>query len=190
MINNEKITNLIVYLSSKIEDLYITKLLKLIYLIDETSIKEAGFSITNLDYNVWQHGPVNIELYNSLTFGTEGIDFNNKISIIDKGRGRVVKYISNFNDDEFSDYEIELINKVIEEYGYLTSSKLVEILHKEDSLWNKIVKDKNLDKIFKSDEFNTSPYKINFEELLKDLPLKKAVYQSAKESLKFRNSLV
>lgn len=190
MINNEKITNLIVYLSSKIEDLYITKLLKLIYLIDENAVKETGTSISDLEYKVWQHGPVNIDLYNSLSFSTPDINFENKIDVYDDGRGKIIKSISKFDNSEFSEYEIDLIDRIIHYYGHLSSSQLVDLLHAEGTLWYKIVEEKGLKSFFQNEENNTSPFNIDFFDLVKDSPVKSSVYQSAKESLMFQNSLV
>ena len=190
MVNHKKISNLIVYLSSKIEDLYITKLLKLIYLIDENAVKETGTSVSDLKYKVWQHGPVNIDLYNSLSFNTPDIDFENKIDVYDNGRGKIIKNISKFDSSEFSEYELDLLDRIIRDYGHLSSSQLVELLHTEGTLWHKIVEEKGLKPFFKNDENNTSPFTIDFFDLIKDSPIKSSVYQSAKESLMFQNSLV
>src|ERR1700744_2505794 len=63
---NSKIGNLLNYLSTQIPDLNMTKALKLLYLIDETSYMRTGVSITWLDYKVWEMGPVAEELYNEL----------------------------------------------------------------------------------------------------------------------------
>ncbi len=182
-----KTTFLIVYLASKISNLYITKLLKLLYIIDEAAVKETGVSITSLDYNVWQHGPVNTEIYNKLNFNLDDNLFN-YISIRENKLGKIITNIEKFQDDEFSDYEIELIDKTVEQYGKLSSNQLIEILHKQGSLWDKIVKEKNLDEKFKFSEVNTSPYKINFEDLLKNDSLKHDIYKTSLESINFQQT--
>ena len=53
----QKIGNALVYLSSHISDLSKTKLLKLVYLLDEVSIRKSGVPIFNLTYKVWKFGP-------------------------------------------------------------------------------------------------------------------------------------
>src|SRR5579859_3818061 len=63
---NNKIGNLLNYLSTQIPNLSMTKALKLLYLIDETAYTRTGVSVTWLDYKVWEMGPVAEELYNEL----------------------------------------------------------------------------------------------------------------------------
>ena len=65
---NNKIGNLLSYLSTQIPNLSMTKALKLLYLIDETSYMQTGVSVTWLDYKVWEMGPVAEELYNELRY--------------------------------------------------------------------------------------------------------------------------
>jgi len=59
----EKIGNSIVYLSSKIDKISKTKLLKLLYVLDEISIKRSGIPFLNLKYKVWKFGPVADDLF-------------------------------------------------------------------------------------------------------------------------------
>lgn len=190
MINKDKIINLVVYLSSKVDDLYITKLLKLIYLIDEISVKESGVKITECEYKVWKRGPVNKELYNSLSFDDrDSIGFNGKIKKEQTKYGQIIKPAATFNDDEFSEYEKEIIDRVILKFGEYKAGKPVKKLHEKDTLWSKIVEEKGLKQFFKTEENTTTPYKIDFSELLKDSPLKRSVYKSIQDSTEFQKTL-
>jgi uncharacterized phage-associated protein len=65
-INNDKIGNVLNYFASQIDYLSMTKTLKLLYILDETSIKETGTPVTWLDYKVWENGPVAIDVYNEI----------------------------------------------------------------------------------------------------------------------------
>ena len=65
-INNDKISNVLNYFASQIDYLSMTKTLKLLYILDETSIKETGSPVTWLDYKVWENGPVAIDVYNEI----------------------------------------------------------------------------------------------------------------------------
>lgn len=56
--NNSKIGNLLAYISSKIEDINLRKLIKLVFLIDEESVRSRGISVTWLTYYAWEKGPV------------------------------------------------------------------------------------------------------------------------------------
>jgi uncharacterized phage-associated protein len=185
MFEKEKISNLIVYLSSRIDKLYITKFLKLIYLIDETSVKHTGVPVFDLDYKVWQFGPVNTEIYYKLLFNIS--DFTEYFTIQENKFGKIITSNSDFDDSEFSEYELSIIDEIIEEYGHLSASKLVKILHKKDSLWYKIVKEKKLESIFEYER--TSPFSIDFSELIKEQPNKKAMYDLTAENRQFINSV-
>lgn len=66
-IQNEKIGNMLIYLAQKIETpLYKTKALKLLYIIDEIAIKEAGVPVTWLEYKAWQFGLVAEDIFNDV----------------------------------------------------------------------------------------------------------------------------
>ena len=63
----DKIGNTMVYLSKNIKRLSKTKLLKLLYILDEISIKSSGIPFLNLQYKVWKYGPVSAELFIDLS---------------------------------------------------------------------------------------------------------------------------
>lgn len=65
-INNDKIGFVLNYFASNIQNLSMTKTLKLLNILDETSIKETGTPITWLGYKVWKMGPVTNDIYNEI----------------------------------------------------------------------------------------------------------------------------
>lgn len=192
-INNlDKIGNLIIYLADSIfekyrQKLFLTKLLKLLYIIDERSVKETGAPVTGLDYKVWRMGPVAYDVYTDLMHNNseqlasfveaKRSDSEN----IDRGWA-LIESTNTFDDSEFSDYEMTLIDSVIGEHGYKQKDDLIELLHEDGSLWKKIVDEKGLEKKFKTE--NTSPYKIDLSNLIADDPYKMQVYYNAKDSFK------
>ena len=62
-VNKEKIGNLLIYLAVHLNPLFHTKLIKLLYLIDENAVRDCGVPVTWLDYKVWQYGPVAPVIY-------------------------------------------------------------------------------------------------------------------------------
>lgn len=153
-VNNDKIGNLIAYLAGKIPDLGITKLSKLMFLIDERAVKETGVPITWVRYVAWHLGPVPAEIYFQLAHGEIVVDKGqvqelskfveaspNQISTYD---GLLIKPKGEFCDDDFSDYEMELIDDVIKTYGHKTASELVNLTHSQGSLWAKVVEREGL----------------------------------------------
>ena len=138
------------------------------------SVKETNSPVTWLNYKVWKNGPVPQKVYYNLTF-ENGTEFSDFISLEQSSEINGLKIVPNndFDDSEFTDYEIELIDKVISLYGNLNSTQLIDLLHKEDSLWHKIVEEKGLAPKFESNEdANTSPYDIELKELITEPYLK------------------
>lgn len=189
--NIEKIGNLIIYLVEQIhkkhrQRVYLTKLLKLLYIIDETSVKETGAPVTGMDYRVWKMGPVAYDVYTDLMHN----DSQHLSTFVearksggdspDKG-GALIDSTNTFDDSEFSDYEMSLIDRVVDQFGHMQRDQLIALLHEEGSLWKKIVDAKGLEARFKSD--NTSSYKIDFRDLISNDPYKLQVFQSAQDSL-------
>lgn len=188
--NLDKIGNLIIYLADRIEEvhrlpMYLTKLLKLLYILDERSVKETGVPVTGLEYRVWRMGPVAYDVYVDLMKNNSELLSSyveaKKNDNAEKGWA-LIESTNKFDDSEFSDYEINLIDSIIVEYGYKQKDDLISLLHEEGSLWKKIVDEKGLETKFKKD--NTSPYKIDFRELLKDDPHKLEVFLTSKDSSK------
>lgn len=188
--NLDKIGNLIVYIVDGIrekyrQNTYLTKLLKLLYIIDETSVKETGAPVTGLDYRVWKMGPVAYEVYKDFVF-----DESNQLATFAEGKKSTSKIRNNdivkiesvnrFNDDEFSDYEIELIDRVIDQYGHYDGEALINLLHEKGSLWDKIVEANQLMPLFEKQ--NTTDFRIDLSEVLND-PHKKELFKNAKDSL-------
>ena len=188
--NVEQIGNLFNYLSSRVDNLFFTKLLKLTYIIDEYSVKETGSPVTWLNYRVWKNGPVPQKVHFNITFeaGTQFSKYIN-ISKIEKINGLKITPKTDFDESEFSEYEMELIDRVIKEFGHYNSNELIEILHKQDTIWHRIVQERNLQAIFDSDtETNTSPYEIDLKDAINDAYLK-SMYDEMKDSISFRKRL-
>ncbi len=175
-----KIGNCVVYLSSKISHLSKTKLLKLLYILDELSIKKSGIPFLNLKYKVWKFGPVSEELF---------IDLSSEIKILErfiqKKHEDNVNYITpiaDFNDDEFSDNDIELMDYVIEKFGGKTSNELIGYTHRKNSPWYKTAKDKNVLELLEKEIINNTEYLIDMEQLIYHDSRKREIYNDFIES--------
>lgn len=190
-LQNEKIGNLLVYLASNIKDLGITKTLKLLYLIDETSVREVGTPVTWLEYKVWEMGPVAVDVYNEVQHLKQST-LSSFISVERKPafdyETTIIKAIKNFDDSEFNDYEMELIDRIIKKYGSMLAKNLVDILHKEDTLWHKNVIKNELKFAF-SLYNKRSNVVIELADLIADNDLKLIAYKSAVNALEFQTQL-
>ncbi len=176
----EKLIQLIVYLAQEVPDLYITKLLKMLYLIDETAILRYGIQVTWLDYNAWEFGPVIPDLYKELKNKTK-TDLFNYIQTQTDSFGELITTKQRAEMDLFSANEMEIIDEVIEKYKNWNANNLVELLHTQGTLWSKVIENHNV--IFT--ETGKSNYHLNFSDLIKDKPLQKMFYAAARESIEF-----
>ena len=190
--NLDKIGNLIIYLVDGIkrkykQNTYLTKLLKLLYIIDETSVKETGAPVTGLNYRVWKMGPVAYEVYKDFVFDksdqfatfAEGKKSSDKITGNDIVK---IESVNKFDDSEFSDYEIELMNKVLDQYGNLDSEALINLLHEKGGLWDRIVEANHLMTAFEKQP--TTDYRIDLSEILGNDKYKRELFKNSSDSLK------
>src|SRR5690554_525756 len=83
----DKVGNALIYLSQKIKPLSKTKALKLIYILDELSIKKSGIPFFNLKYKVWKFGPVSEEIF---------IDLSSEMNMFSE-------YLNKVNDEKRSE---------------------------------------------------------------------------------------
>jgi uncharacterized phage-associated protein len=176
-----KIGNTIVYLAQNIPQLSKTKLLKLLYLLDETSIKEFAIPFLNLEYYVWQAGPVATEIFGEISqdFETSILDqfLRLRFQEINQRFAVFIEPKRDFDDSEFSDNDITILEKFCQKFKNTTAEQLVEITHRKNTLWYQIALKNNLLHDFEMKRKTTSNYKIDLSELLNDMPEKKAFYQ-------------
>ena len=176
-----KIGNTIVYLAQNIPNLSKTKLLKLLYLLDEVSIKEFSVPFLNLEYYVWQAGPVATEIFGEISqdFETSILDqfLRLRFQEINQRCAVFIEPKKDFDDGEFSDNDMMILEKFCQKFKDTTAEQLVEITHRKNTLWYQIALKNNLLHDFETKRKTTSNYKIDLSELLNDVPEKKAFYQ-------------
>jgi len=195
---NSKIGNLLCYLSTRISRLNMTKALKLLYLIDETAYMRTGVPVTWFDYKVWKNGPVAEELYNELRYDQKIVQGNQPLTLEDFIKTEKSKY--NGNDvitilpvvepdmGDFTEFELELIDNIVDRFGTYTASELIKLLHEKNTLWHKSVSENDLKLNFKV-YGSKSNHVIDFSELIKDDRMLQMSAQSAFESMQMHEAL-
>lgn len=182
----EKLGNTVIYLAERIDNLSKTKLLKILYLLDEISILRCGLPFLNLKYEVWQLGPVAQDVYVDLS-GEQPKMLEEYINLVfQNGNRTYIKAKKEFNDDEFNDNEIELLEKMTESLKDHPAHLLIDYTHKKGSLWHNTANRNNLIELFENSTKNTSNIELDFSELIQDQPLKLSIYQ---HHLKLESSL-
>ncbi|GGE99166.1 Panacea domain-containing protein [Flavobacterium limi] len=199
-INNDKIGNVLNYFASQIDYLSMTKTLKLLYILDETSIKETGTPVTWLDYKVWENGPVAIDVYNEIkhqeVFCYQGKELSLLQSIhlekkFNSDRNTEEVYLKpngSFNKTIFNRYELNLLETIVFKYGNWNATELINFLHEEGSLWHKMVSEHNLKDHFKQIGKITN-HSIEFNDLLENNPILQMAAKSSFEALSFQESI-
>lgn len=184
----DKVGNTLIYFASNMPSLSKTKALKLIYLLDEFSIQSTGIPFFNLQYEAWKFGPVNQEIYSQLNDESSLASLKEFISITKKRGMSFVNAKVEFNDDEFSDNDINLLEKITKEFKNSNADKLIDYTHKKDGLWFKLVNEKGLKEDFDNDVRNTSNHIIDFHKLVEGDKLKSHLLKEYEQMENFANS--
>jgi len=161
-----KIGNTLVYFAERVIDLSKTKLLKLVYLLEETTVRKCARPFLNLDFEVWKLGPVAKDLFSDLS-STQQCMLKDYVrtKIGEEGRTYVTA-IKDFEDDEFSDMELSILDDVIERFGQLSAKELVELTHSPHSPWTIVAKQEGVLEDLLAERMITTDFKIDFNSLL------------------------
>lgn len=164
----EKIGNTLIYLQEKIGNkISKTKAIKLLYFLEEYSMKKYGRPFLGLEWEAWHLGPVSEDIYSEIN---EPFMLFEHIqhSHVDGLNGCFIEAKHPFVDDEFSDSDIQLMDVLIQNIGHLNANQLIEKTHLPHTLWYKISKENDLLESFNNKSKPTSDFKIDLSELLSD----------------------
>jgi uncharacterized phage-associated protein len=157
----EKIGNAMIYILNHTRDTSKTKLIKLLYFIEEHSAKKHKMPFFDIPFEVWRAGPVPKSVYIDIN---ENLDMFGSFIAKQHPKGRDYECfvpVKEFCDDEFSENEIELMDDVIKKIGGKTATELVKLSHSKDSAWHKIASEKNLIEPFENKHANNSNFEID-----------------------------
>lgn len=176
----DKVGNSLVYMANRIGELSKTKALKLIYILDELSIKKSGVPFFNLRYKVWKFGPVSEEIFIDLS--SETTLLKNYIERTSEEGVTLIKPISEFNDDEFSDNDIDLLDFVIRSFGNKTAKDLISFTHRKNSPWYITATKNAVLELLENEEINNTEILIDMSSIISHDDRKKSIYTEFIES--------
>lgn len=182
-----KLGNAIVYLCERIRPLYKTKLLKLIYILDEFSVKLHGVPMFNLEYKVWQAGPVCDDVFIELS--EEPVLLRDYIKTIPEGRNIRVEELKAFSDDEFTPNELKLMQDVVTRYQYTSAEELVKLLHRHSTPWYRVAKEHDLIEPFEEGKLTNTDFTIDLQELLTGDPERAQLFKDNQEFIAVNRAL-
>ncbi len=162
--DRNKIGNAVVYITERVPNLSKTKLLKLLYLMEEYSVKRFQTPFLGLPFEVWQAGPVVKDLFIDLSETPVILDGYVEKEVVDDKT--YIKATKTFSDDEFSDNDITVMEDILRRYGKKTAKQLVELTHRKDGLWYATAKRNNLLEGFEQKVINNSDCQIDLSECL------------------------
>ena len=164
--SKRKLGNAILYIACNVEDLSKSKLIKFMYLMEETMVRRYQAPFLALQYEVWQYGPVAKEIY--VGFSNTPTILRDYVYTSATEDGTYICPNKEFNPDSFNEMELEVMAFVIREYGALKARELKDIAHRPDGLWYKKAQSKGLIEAFERQECTSSDEVIDFSELLPD----------------------
>jgi uncharacterized phage-associated protein len=162
--SKHKLGNTLIYIAERTPQLSKTKLLKLLYLMEEYMVMRYHVPFLALPYEVWQAGPVAKDIFIDLSDGVSLLNDYVRTEMVDNGTYIVA--VKSFCDDEFSDCEIEMMDAIIKKHGHKTATQLVTEMHKEGTLWYEVAKEKGLLEEFENGISNNSSFQIDFSRRL------------------------
>jgi len=163
--------------------LYSTKLMKLLYIIDEQSVIKSGVPITWLKFFIYSKGPLPEKLW--LSVKEDNGNFKDYINMVYNQIGYKITATANKGLGEFSLSEKRIIDETLTEFENKSVNYLIDYTHREGGLWEKLVKEKNIEFI----DSEASPYIIDFTELIKNDNVKSLKYQAIQEEVIAMESL-
>lgn len=179
----DKIGNTIVYLSNQIVDLNKTKILKTLFLLEEASIKKHGYPYFGIDFQIWKLGPVVKDIFIDLS--EESPSLLAKYIKRDEQNPQNFKAISEFNDDEFSDNDIDLLKIISHFVKDKSALSLVKHTHTQHSLWRKSAIKSGVLELLEEELINSTEFNIDFSLLFENNSALLKQFEEAKENLEF-----
>lgn len=177
----QKLGNTIVYIARKKSNLSKTQLLILLYLMEERMALKYHIPFIGIPFEVWQIGPVAKDVFVDLSDSPYLL--KNFVKTDFKDGGIFIEAIADFDDNEFSECEIEMMDEILAKYGNMTASDLVSETHKEGTLWYRTAVRTGLLEAFNKYECNNSDQQIDFTEEMTD-----CAAEDYRESLNIRQT--
>ena len=140
--NREKFLNAIIYFAENTRSCGLTKIQKLMFLLDFEHYKQTGRSVTGENYEAWKMGPVSPNLHNSLKSITIPSDMMSAF-VIEKSiqfekETIVIKPIQQFNEDVFTPRELSILKDLSKTHYDTSAINMVNLLHADNSVWKTV----------------------------------------------------
>lgn len=148
-----KLLNAVLYFALNTKRPNLTKILKLLYLLDFQHFRETGYPSMNLIYYAWPHGPVPKDFYEEVKDGDVPKDFAGKCAILPSGRWEqnfpdrseyIFKSMKEPDMSVFTPRETRIIRNLCEIYLHATAKQMKEVTHLHRQPWDTTKKERGL----------------------------------------------
>ena len=179
----EKIGNTIIYLAKQIPELNKTRILKILFLLEEASVKKYAYPFFGIDFQLWRHGPVTKDIFIDLSDDKPTL----LAEYVKRDESNFLNFIGikEFNDDEFSDNDMELLDIVINFAKDKSASTLVKYTHSHNSLWRKSAIRSGVLELLEDELINSTEFNVDFGLLFENNPVLLQQFEEAKENIEF-----
>ena len=180
-----RLGNAVVYVAAHAKYPYKTEVLKLLFLMEERMVQKYHVPMLSIPFSAWRMGPVSVDVFEELSDGPVLLaDF---VTLQFNGQGIKVTPSRPFDEDEFSDAELEVMQEVMEKYGDMNSEELIAETHREGSLWRETAKEHGLLEDFELKRANSSTVVIDMGRQL--CPDDRAYYNETLENRQVANQM-
>lgn len=131
----EKIGNTLVFLLQHIPQIDTAKMLQAVYLLEEASWTKYTAPFFDMPFQIWKSGPVAKDIYIDLSEAQPAL-LSGYISRRVEGSCTFLP-TTNFNDDQFSERELELLETITGFISRKSPGELTRLLTGPYSLWYK-----------------------------------------------------
>ncbi len=180
-----RLGNVVSYIASRAKYPYKTEVLKLLYLMEERMVERYHVPMLSIPYSVWRLGPVSVDVFEELSDGP--VLLADYVTLQFNGQGIRVTPSKEFDENEFSDAELAVMNEVMEKYGDMNSEQLIALTHREGSLWRETAKEHGMLEDFEQKRANSSTIVIDMGRHL--CPDDRAYYEETLENRQTANLL-
>ncbi len=182
----DKLGNTLIFLCEKMVPISKTHLLKLVFIIEDISIKKFGIPFFDLRFDVWKLGPVSKDLF--VEFSGEPTLLADYLFKETRNDNSFIIPKKKFSDDEFNDNEIALLNEISQRFSYCSAQELVNFTHRKGSPWYNTAVKHGILELLETGKITTTDIEIKLYEFIDD-DRKLAIYENHKEFLSVSKSL-
>lgn len=129
-ISLNRLKNIMLYVLEKCEEVWYTKMNKLLFYIDFVSYRERGMAMTGLAYKAINYGPVP-DRWDKVY--SEFPEIEQELRPVGEYSGSILKSNSKPDITLFTETELDIMNRICSTMGAFTAKKLSGLSHQEDA---------------------------------------------------------